>query len=119
LKVIRVLKRVLGVVKDNDWYTKAVVQSMSYFSRSKISKTRITAQYRLVDFDNSENYMFRCKSLATIYNFFEIHANTVGIVKGKMNKLKVYISDNDKFTDEHFIINDSGKFISNGNIGGV
>lgn len=104
------IKKVLGVVKDGDWYTKAVDQSKSYFSRSKISKTRITAQYKIEDFDNPENYMFRCKSLATIYNYFDINANTVRIINGKMNELKAYISDSEKFSDEHFVINKSGKY---------
>lgn len=105
------IKRVLGVVRERDWNTKAVDQSKSYFSRSKISKTRITVQYKLVDFDSEETYMFRCKSLATIYNFFEIRGNTVGIVNGKMNELKAYITDSERFSNEHFIINQSGKFI--------
>lgn len=102
------IKKVLGVVKDIEWYTKAVEQSKGYFSRSKISKSRITAQYKLINPDDTENHMFRCKSLATIYNFFEINTNTVKVINGKMNDLKAYISDSDRFSNEHFIINQRG-----------
>ncbi len=99
------IKKVLGVVKDNNWYDKVVEQSKSYFSCGKISKSRLTAQYKLINTNETENYMFRCKSLATIYNFFEISTNTVRIISGKMDKLKAYISDSDRFSHEHFIIN--------------
>ncbi|MDQ6423550.1 DUF262 domain-containing protein [Paenibacillus sp. LHD-117] len=108
------IKKVLGVVKDRDWYTKAVEHSQSYFSRSKISKSRITAQYKLVSSDDADNHMFRCKSLATIYNFFEIKNNFVKIVNGKTEDLKTYISDSNKFSTEHFIINESGGFTTTG-----
>ena len=104
------IKKVLGVVRETEWYTKAVDQSRSYFSRSKISISRITAQYKIVDSDDTENYMFRCKSLATIYNFFEIRTNTVCIINGKMSELEAYVSDNNRFSTEHFIINQSGVF---------
>lgn len=104
------IKKVLGVIKDTDWYTKAVEQSKSYFSRSKISKSRITAQYKLINPDDTENHMFRCKSLATIYNFFEISNNTVKIKNGKMNDLNDFVSGSDRFTNEHFIINNHGSF---------
>jgi len=101
------IKKVLGVVKDKDWYTKAVEHSKSYLSRSKISNSRITAQYKL---DEAENHLFRCKSLATIYNFFEIKNNFVKIIDSGTENLKTYISDSNKFSAEHFIINNSGGF---------
>lgn len=109
------IKKVLGVVKDSEWYTKAVEQSKSYFSRSKISRTRITAQYKLINTDDAENYMLRCKSLATIYNFFEINNNNIKVKSGKLNDLNTYVSDNNRFSNEHFIINKSGSFNINGN----
>lgn len=108
------IKKVLGVVKDPDWYNKAVEHSQSYFSSSKIAKSRITAQYKLISSADTEDHMFRCKSLATIFNFFEIKNNFVKIINGKTEDLKSYISDTNKFSTEHFIINKSGAF----NIGG-
>jgi hypothetical protein len=104
------IKKVLGVIKDIDWDTKAIEQSKSYFSRSNISKSRITAQYKSISSDDIENHMFRCKSLATIYNFFQISNNNVRVIDGKMNDLKSYVSDSDRFSNEHFIINDRGRF---------
>lgn len=108
------IKKVLGVVKDTDWYNKAVEHSQSYFSATKISRSRIVAQYKLVSSDDTEDHSFRCKSLATIYNFFEIKNNFVKIINGKMEDLKTYISDSRKFSIEHFIINDGGAFTISG-----
>lgn len=110
------IKKVLGVVKDINWYIKAVEQSKSYFSVSKISRSRITAQYKLINSEDEENYKFRCKSLATIYNFFEVDNTIVKIANGKMNDLKTYISDSDNFSNEHFIINDSRVFSIAGDV---
>ena len=104
------VKKLLGVVKDDEWYKKAVEQSKNYFSLTKISKTRIEAQYKLIAPDDEGTYMFRCKSLSTIYNYFVIHADTVEIADGQMNELKEYLSNSERFSDEHFIINKSGKF---------
>ena len=104
------INRISGVVKDNNWYGKVISQAKGYFARDKISKTKITAQYTLTEQDNNENYQFRCKSLATIYNYFEIDHDFVRIRDGKINELKIYVSDNDRFTHEHFIVNRSGKY---------
>lgn len=105
------ISRISGVVKDINWYSKVITQVKGYFTRDKISTTKITAQYKLTDHDNNENYQFRCKSLATIYNFFEIDNDVVKIRDGKINDLKIYVSDNDRFTHEHFIVNKSGKYV--------
>lgn len=101
------IKKIQSVVKDRDWYAKIVEQSKSYFSRGKISNARITVQYKMLDYEDTESYMYRCKSLATIYNFFEIRTETVSIKNGKINDLKTYLSDSERFSNEHFIINNS------------
>lgn len=109
------ITKVLGVVKDSEWYTKAAEQSKSYFARSKVSRTKITVQYKLINAEDTENYMLRCKSLATIYNFFEIIDGTVKVINGKMNDLNVYVTDSNRFSNEHFIINERGVFNISGN----
>ena len=102
------IKRVLPVIKDEEWYIKAVDQSKDYFSRNTIAKSRITAQYKIIEHEDEVDYMFRCKSLATIYNFFKINGNKVRIIPGKMSKLKEYVSNSERFSTEHLIINKNG-----------
>lgn len=64
----------LTVLKSNDleWYQDAVKQINSYFSPDKITDTRLQAQFKLGMNEEEDNYKFRCKSLATIYNFFVV-----------------------------------------------
>lgn len=104
------IKKVAKVVKDKEWYDRAVEQSRSYFSLREIPKSKITVQYKLLDAEDDVNYMFRCKSLATIYNYFEIRDNFVEIKKGKKGEVLTYISDSNKFSNEHFIVNNGGGY---------
>lgn len=99
----------LNVLKANDdnWYTEAMQQITSYFSPDKITDARLLTQYKLALNEEEENFRFRCKSLATIYNFFTIRNCTVKVANGKYNALKKYITDNDSFSTEHLIITDS------------
>lgn len=99
----------LSVLKaDNkDWYSELISQINSYFSPEKITDTRLLAQYKLAANEEEEDYRFRCKSLATLYNFFRINGNKVSIADGKAKKLYNFIENDDAFTVEHFIVSDT------------
>ncbi|MFR8282032.1 MAG: DUF262 domain-containing protein [Evtepia gabavorous] len=99
----------LTVLKSNDleWYQDAVKQINSYFSPDKITDTRLQAQFKLGMNEEEDNYKFRCKSLATIYNFFVVDDEKVFISPGHLQDLCRFITDDDTYSVEHFIINDS------------
>lgn len=105
----------LNVLKadDTNWYTELINQIQSYFSSERITDNRLLAQYKLAANEEEDDYRFRCKSLATIYNYFTITNGTVDIIKGKMNQLFTFITNDDSFSVEHFIISkaQSGKSI--------
>lgn len=107
------VKKILSAIKDENWYKKTVEQATSYFSKNNISKSRITAQYKLLNENDFENYMFRCKSLATIYNYFCIREQKIKIRNGQYNELIRFITDNELYTNEHFIINEGNSYIIN------
>ena len=79
----------LAVLKSNDleWYQDAVKQINSYFSPDKITDTRLQAQFKLGMNEEEDNYKFRCKSLATIYNFFVVGDEKVFISLGHLQDL--------------------------------
>ena len=54
-----------------------------------------------------EDHRFRCKSLATIYNYFINAEGQVKIRNGKMNDLYKFITNDEVFSIEHFIISES------------
>lgn len=101
----------LSIMRKNntDWYEELIQQVQSYFDTSKITDARLLAQYKLGSNEDEDNYKFRCKSLATIYNFFRISNNKVIVKRGKMDDLRNYIYNNDMYSVEHFIIPESRK----------
>ena len=97
----------LGVLKadNNDWYNEAVTQIASYFSTDRITDNRLLAQYKLGTNEDGEDYQFRCKSLATIYDYFEIHGMEVTI--SNLSLLKEFLTSEEKYSTEHFIVSKS------------
>ena len=55
--------------------------------------------------EDGEDYQFRCKSLATIYDYFEIRGMEVSITNP--SKLKEFLTSEEKYSTEHFIISKS------------
>ncbi|MBE6051189.1 MAG: DUF262 domain-containing protein [Clostridium sp.] len=97
----------ISVLKaPNDlWYGEAIKVINSYFEADKITDNKIIAQYNKGTNEEEEDYRFRCKSLATIYNFFKIENQQVSI--RDIKKMKEFISNNELYTTEHFIISQS------------
>lgn len=101
----------INIIKasEKEWYNELVNQINGYFVLDKITDSRLLAQYKFGQNEDEEDQRFRCKSLATIYNFFVNQDRKVSIRKGKMNDLYKFITDDDAFTIEHFIISETSK----------
>jgi len=97
------INKIISVVRSADWHNQAIQKTKSYFEGKEIAKTRITAQYKLTDFIDDDQYQHRCKSLATIYNYFRINNGTV-LISNKQ-QLHDYINRPDQYTLEHFLVN--------------
>ncbi len=99
----------LSVLKADTvgWYQEATDQINTYFETDQITDTRLLAQYKLAANEDAEDYRFRCKSLATIYNFFLISDGFVKIRKGQLPDLEDFVSSSNNYSIEHFIINQS------------
>lgn len=98
-------EKVTGIVKGEDWYKQLVENVKGYFEDAVITERQIMIQYKLAKAEKDENYQFRCKSLATIYNYFAVQNNKIKILNGKTNELKNFLSDDNQFSMEHLIIN--------------
>lgn len=99
----------MSVLKANgaEWYQEAVSQIKSYFSLEKITDTRLLAQYKLATNENEEDYRFRCKSLATIYNYFQVTDSSIVIRNGMYKELNDFLTNDVKYSLEHFIVSQS------------
>jgi len=91
----------------NAWYNEIVTQVQAYFSSDKITDNRLLAQYKLSTNEELEDYRFRCKSLASIYNFFEIKNNYISLSKGSVPLFHQFLTNNYIFSMEHFIFSNS------------
>lgn len=101
----------LNIIKasEDEWYNELVKQINGYFALDRITDARLLAQYKFGQNEDEEDQRFRCKSLATIYNFFVNQNGKVIIRKGKMNELYKFITDDNAFSIEHFIISETKK----------
>ena len=66
------------------------------------------------DENETEDDKYRCKSLATVYNFFEVKWErgkiiNIQIRKGQQDCLMNFLYDEVLYSVEHFIFNDKGK----------
>lgn len=99
----------IHILKGNDteWYKELVDQIEDYFTDERITDARLLAQYKFGRNEKEEDHRFRCKSLATIYNYFINTEGQVKIRNGKMNNLYKFITNDETFSIEHFIISES------------
>lgn len=106
----------MGVLKAKPdvWYNEMIEQICSYFSVGQITDSKILAQYKLGRNEEEGDYRFKCKSLATIYNYFAISNRKVVVKKKMMDELYRFISDENTYSLEHFIISDSKSRIMKG-----
>ena len=109
-KSIEALMNILKA-KEDTWYSELIKQINGYFSSDKITDSRLLAQYKLGQNETEEDFRFRCKSLATIYNYFFINNHKVIIRNGKTNQLYKFITDDSSYSVEHFIISESKEHI--------
>ena len=74
---------------------------------SNINKT----QFNVEEDGSNISQQYKAKVLASIYNFFQIKDDKVVIRGGLYSKLTDYLNSFDIFSIEHFLINDSGKYV--------
>lgn len=101
----------INIIKasEEEWYAELVKQINGYFALDRITDGRLLAQYKFGQNEDEEDQRFRCKSMATIYNFFVNQNGKVSVRNGKMNELYKFITDDNAFSIEHFIISNNKK----------
>ncbi len=77
----------------------------SFVSTTKMATTNLVAISRWnSNFDN-EDLQYKCKSLATIYNYFKLENNVVSVTS--VDNLCSFLSNEEKYSVEHLIVNKS------------
>lgn len=99
---------ILAALKHQQFYSELIKAIKEYLTVLKLQNTKYKAIITATTNTEKEDMQFKCKTLATIYNFFKIDNDKV-IVSGDIDKLDEFLSDSKKFSVEHFIINKSKK----------
>ena len=98
--------KIKKLAKSNTFYKDLVDEIKSFVSTTKMATTNLIAISRWnSNFDN-EDLQYKCKSLATIYNYFKLENNVVSVTS--VDNLCSFLSNEEKYSVEHLIINKSG-----------
>lgn len=111
------IKEIEEVLKNKEWYSKLSEKLRKYVEEEKIKEQKAAMQCNYIVDDDSEINKHKCKSLAILYNFFEIRSGNAFIKKGKGEEIKKFLIDNEIFSVEHFVCNESGTYSTDGKEG--
>ncbi|WP_456079999.1 DUF262 domain-containing protein [Mogibacterium sp.] len=103
LEIIKVM------IKHEDWYR----ESCTYISKQLESQATSTKTVKVIysnKRDNADNAQkFRCKTLATVVDYYEFKEGKIVPKSKRLSDLDKFLNDEDKYSLEHFIVNNSGK----------
>ena len=101
------------IIRSDDWEGQMINYAITCFEGRELTSRQISAGYQFVltksQSISQEKQEFRCKSIATIYEYFDIDNNGIRIKPHKTKELEQFLNNSEKYSVEHFIINDSGK----------
>lgn len=104
------ISEVESVLQSKNWHSEIINKLNNYFGQGKIAERRALVQCKYVIDDPTSISSHKCKALAILYNYFTFDGTAVRIRKGNTNNIKAFVSDKDKFSLEHFIINNGAGF---------
>lgn len=99
-------EKIKKVAKSNDFYKDLISEIKTFVSASKMATTHLTAISRWNSNFENEDLQYKCKSLATIYNYFKLENNVISVTS--VDNLNSFLSNEEKYSVEHFVINKSG-----------
>lgn len=99
-------EKIKKVAKSNDFYKDLISEIKIFVSTSKMATTHLIAISRWNSNFENEDLQYKCKSLATIYNYFKLENNAVSVTS--VDNLNSFLNNEEKYSVEHFVINKSG-----------
>lgn len=112
------LEIIKGMINPENWYEEMCAYISRQLKTQMGSGKTINVAYKDMKDNGNNPQKFRCKTLATVYDFYDISDTGIQVKKRKMGDLELFLNDENKYSLEHFIINDSGK-IKYTNVNGV
>lgn len=94
------------IARSGKYYAEIIESIKSFFDdRNIVESKRIALAQWNSNFDN-EALQYKCKSLATIYNYFTLENNRVKI--SSADDVCDFLSNENQYSIEHFVVNKSG-----------
>lgn len=99
---------ILSLLRENDFSAKLLNAIKEYLDVVKLQNTKLKSIITARSNTENEAMQYKCKTLATIYNFFRIKNNEV-IIQGSIDNVYKFLNDQIDFSVEHLIVNKSQK----------
>lgn len=94
------------IARSEAYYSELISAIKFFFDNRNISEAKLVALARWNSNYDNEDLQYKCKSLATVYNFFEITKNSVEI--SSCDDIYNFLNNDESYSIEHFIVNKSG-----------
>lgn len=100
-----------GFVKSEDWTAKIDKWLYDYIASHDLTRGKVLVAYRYGEEDDNDLFQqIRCKSLASICNYFKISQNgdSYNMSISNEEELNTFLYDKEIYSLEHFIIGENG-----------
>lgn len=97
------------ILKAANWDEEIRTAITIYCSKDAIEERKRSAEFKYSTNPDNEQQRYHSIALAAVYNFFVFDKSKLGVKKGKATDLNVFLTNDELFSVEHFIVNDSFK----------
>lgn len=97
---------IINILKSNNFYSDLLEAIKGYFSTNNIADSKLKAILTSRSNTENEDLQFKCKTLATIYNYFEYNNKLIQL-NCEPEIVNNYLNNILDFSMEHLIVNNS------------
>lgn len=112
-KIRKNTEMITDIIKEKNIQVKLLSKIKNMTTLEWLTRNINNTQFNVDEDGLNISQQYKAKMLASIYNFFQIKGEKIVIRGGAYSKLTDYLNSVDNFSVEHFLINDSGKYIVN------
>lgn len=97
------------ILKSVKWHDELRAAILNYSTKDTTVERKRNAEFKYGTNPDNEQQCYRSKALAAVYNYFSFDRNKIGVKRGKATELHVFLSNEEQYSVEHFVANNSGK----------
>lgn len=101
-------EKIDAIIRENEWYETLIVRLKKFFDEPDFTAKKLRSRYSVLYPNNDNQYL--AKSLAAIYNYFEINTSSGNIEVTNQKNLRIFLENKSKYSTEHFLVNNSKQY---------